>query len=166
MDDKPTTPWTLFLLVLVGLTAGCASIGPGTVTKDRFDYTAAVGESWKSEMLLNLVKIRYGDAPVFLDIGQIVAGRQFQQTLSATGNFFWFFGRPPDSSVTSSAGVTAGGQYQDTPTITYAPLAGERFARQMMAPIPPSAVLNVVQAGFPVDAVFRFAVQSVNGLDN
>ena len=82
----------VLLLLIVLAMAGCASMGPGTVTKDRFDYTAAVGDSWKTQMLLNLVKIRYGDAPVFLDIGQIVAaGRS-----SATS-------QPPGRSSSSSA---------------------------------------------------------------
>ena len=38
-------------------------MGPGTVTRDRFDYGESVGESWKTQMLLNLVKLRYGDIP-------------------------------------------------------------------------------------------------------
>jgi hypothetical protein len=53
--------------VLLSFT-GCASIGPGTVTRDRFDYVTAISDSWKSQMLFNLVKLRYGDAPVFLDV--------------------------------------------------------------------------------------------------
>ncbi len=53
--------------------SGCSGIGPGTVLRDRFDYTAAISDSWKDEMLLNLVKIRYGDAPVFLDVASVIS---------------------------------------------------------------------------------------------
>ena len=63
-------------------------------------------------------------------------------------------------------GATAGVIYNDSPTITYTPLQGERFARSMMANIPPASVMNVLQAGFPVDVVLRLAVQSINGIDN
>jgi len=149
---------------MLGL-AGCSSIGPGTVTRDRFDYTGAVAESWKSQMLLNLVKLRYGDAPVFLDIGQIVAGYTVQGTFSALGSVYsTSAGVPgvPNSSVT----LGAQGQYTDRPTITYAPLAGERFARSLMTPIPPASLLSLIQAGNPVDLVLRLAVHVVNGINN
>jgi hypothetical protein len=33
------TPFTVFVLLLF---TGCASIGPGTVTRDRFDYVTAI----------------------------------------------------------------------------------------------------------------------------
>ena len=152
----------LVILLLVG----CASVGPDKVTRDRFDYTTAVADSWKSQMLLNLVKIRYGDAPVFLDVGQIVAGYSIQRSLSgsATGNV----GSTSNATGLPQAiiGLSGGGSYSDTPTITYAPLAGERFARSLMMPLPTSSIMDVVQAGFPVDIVFRLAVQSVNGIDN
>ncbi len=156
----------VLLLLAVLAMAGCASIGPDTVTRDRFDYTGAVAESWKSQMLLNLVKIRYGDTPVFLDVGQIVAGYSYQRGVLASANASAFNSGPPPQAVVGSFGATAQGTYNDSPTITYAPLAGERFARSLMTPIPPSAVLNVIQAGFPVDVVLRLAVQAVNGVDN
>jgi hypothetical protein len=153
----------LLLLALVGL-AGCA-IGPGAVRRDRFDYAGAVAESWKSQMLLNLVKIRYGDTPVFLDVGQIVAGYTVQSSFSALGSVFSTSGvvaGVPNSSVT----LGATGQFVDRPTITYAPLVGERFARAFMAPIPPAAILSLIQAGNPADVVLRLTVSVVNGIHN
>src|SRR5215831_11285885 len=122
--------WAGWLLAVFGM-AGCASIGPGTVTRDRFDYTSAIAESWKSQMLLNLVKLRYGDTPVFLDVGQVVSGYTLQSTFSAGGSVFSTSGvvpGVPNSSVT----LGAQGQYIDRPTITYSPLSGERFARSLM----------------------------------
>jgi hypothetical protein len=45
-------------------------------------------------------------------------------------------------------------------------MSGERFARSLMTPIPPSVILDLIQAGNPVDEIFRTSVQSVNGVDN
>jgi hypothetical protein len=102
---------------------------------------------------------------VFLDVGQIVAGYTVQSTFSAGGSIYSTSGvvpGVPNSSVT----LGAQGQFIDRPTITYAPLAGERFARSLMTPIPPAALLSLIQAGNPVDLVLRLAVHVVNGIQN
>jgi hypothetical protein len=56
MDLKKTVS-VFFMLASL---SGCASIGPGTVARDRFDYVTAISDSWKSQMLFNLVKLRMG----------------------------------------------------------------------------------------------------------
>ncbi len=156
---------TLLGLTIVLLCAGCTGIGPATVSRDRFDYTIAMAESWKSQMLLNLVKIRYSDTPVFLDVGQVVSGYTVQTTFTAAGTINNTTGVVPGVP-NSSVGLSAQGQFIDRPTITYSPLAGERFARSFMTPIPPVSLLSLVQAGYPIGAVFRLAVQTVNGVQN
>src|SRR5262245_832581 len=158
------TKQALLFLTVLGI-VGCASIGPGTVTRDRFDYTTAVAESWKSQMLLNLVKLRYGDTPVFLDVGQIISGYTVETAFSASGTISNTSGVVPGVPC-SSIGLGAQGRSTDRPTITYAPLVGERFARSMMTPLPPPAILSLIQAGYPVDAVLRLAVHEVNGIRN
>jgi hypothetical protein len=52
---------------------GCAlRIGPKMIPADRFNYSAAISSSWQTQMLSNLVKIRYEDAPFFMDVAQVV----------------------------------------------------------------------------------------------
>jgi hypothetical protein len=141
--------------------AGCASIGPPTVVRDRFDYVAAISDSWKRQTLLNLLKVRYADAPVFMDITSVISAYSVQGELSVGGQVAPL-GRAGDTF--TSAGAT--GQYADKPTITYQPLSGDKFARSLMAPIPVSGILSLIQAGYPADVVLRICVNSINGLEN
>jgi len=139
--------------------AGCGTIGSRTISRDQFDYTAAISDSWKRQMLLNLVKLRYNDAPTFLEVSSIISQYSLETSLSAGATW-------NDNLPGNSQSLGAAGRYTDRPTITYSPLRGEEFTRSLMTPIPPASLCSIIQAGWPVDRVFLMCVQSVNGLDN
>lgn len=149
------------LLVSVALLAGCTHLGPRSVAVDRFDYSTAIADSWKQQTLLNIVKIRYMDLPVFVDVASIVAGYSLQTGVTVGG-------------VASSTGAvqgdygSLGGQaiYIDRPTITYVPLTGEKFLRGLLTPIEPKNVFFLLQSGYAADFILGLTVESLNGVNN
>jgi hypothetical protein len=143
--------------------AGCSGVGPQTVARDRFDYNGEVARSWKEQTLLNIVKSRYVDMPVFLEVAQIVSGYTLESSI-ALGATAGRSGAvlPPGDNLT----LGTQGKWTDRPTITYVPLTGAQFNRNMLTPIPPAAVLFAMQAAWPIDLVFRVVVRSINGIDS
>ena len=143
----------------------CSSVGPPTVPRDRIDYGTAIGNSWKQQTLLNIVKLRYGDMPIFLEIAQVIAGYQIQGSVTggfnAANNTAGLVG-----PFTTGGSVLAQGTYTDRPTLIYAPLTGNDFLKSLMTPIPPSAVLFVLQSGYSADVVMPMALDSINGINN
>lgn len=151
----------LWLWLVPVLLAGCRSMGPSTITRDRLNYSDAIADSWKEQVLRNLVKLRYMDTPLFLDVGQIVGGYTWQTTINAAGTI-----SSSRAIQGNFATLGAQGTYIDRPTITYVPLTGDRFLRDMVEPVPPAAVFRVMQSGYAADFVLALAVDSLNGLRN
>jgi len=155
-----TTRHVLSALLFL-LAAGCSHLGPKTVSVDRFEYSTAIADSWKQQTLLNIVKLRYMDLPVFVDVSSVVAGYSIQTGGSLNGTL---------SSKAAVQGnfVSAGGQviYTDRPTITYVPLTGEKFLRGLMTPIDPKNIFFMIQSGYAADFVLGLTVESLNGARN
>jgi hypothetical protein len=149
------------LLTVLAVLAGCAHVGPKTVAVDRFDYGTAIADSWKQQTLLNIVKMRYMDLPVFVDVASIVSGYSLQTGVNVGG------------TVSSKGAIqgdfaAVGGQavYTDRPTITYVPLTGDRFLHGLMTPIDPKNIFFMIQAGYAADFLLALTVESLNGVRN
>jgi len=148
-------------LAVTALFTGCKHLGPKSIAVDRFDYSSSIADSWKQQTLLNIVKLRYMDLPVFVDVASIVAGYSMQTGVSVNGTL---------SSEKAIQGnyVAAGGSaiYTDRPTITYVPLTGEKFLRGLITPIDPKNIFFMLQAGYPADFILGLTVEGLNGVRN
>ena len=149
---------TLLLVLAVAL-AGCTSIGPKSVTRDRFDYNTAISNSWKEQTLLNIVKIRYADMPLFVEVASIVSGYTLESSVSLNGTL-----SSQDAIQKDFFSLGGNGKFIDRPTITYVPITGTQFNKSFMTPIPPHAVLFLMQSGWSADLIFPLTVDSINGM--
>src|SRR5262249_40916042 len=87
LKDAPRGHWSwLVPLVMAGLLASCGGLGPRTIPIDQVDYADAISDAGKRQVLLNVVKLHFGDFPAFVAVSQLVAGYQLSgnMTLAAT----------------------------------------------------------------------------------
>ncbi len=116
-------------------------------------------------MLLNAVKLRYGDSPFFLEVTSVINQYSLETDLRVNALDFT---SPADNNTFnfSKLGVGGGAKWADRPTISYSPLLGEKFSRSLMTPVSPTALLYLIHADYPVDLILLTCTTSINGLHN
>lgn len=139
---------------------GCSSIGPARLSDDQLDYARVIANSGKRQTLFNLVRLRFGEPPSFLNISQVVSGYTLQNT--AQGNFQI----NPSGAINSFWALLGSTQYSDRPTFTLDPFTGDRFVEAYMRPFAPATVLPMIDGGIPVDMLFRLMAQSIGRVQN
>jgi hypothetical protein len=145
----------LFLLL-----SGCKSIGPEILPQDRMAYNKSICDSWQEQNLLNIVRLRYVDTPLFMDVASVISGYTLERSVNLNGQL-----STANAIQGDSIGLGAGGRMTDRPTITYAPVIGERFNQKLMTPISPERLLFLIQSGWPADLVLNVTLDSINGLN-
>ena len=146
------------LLILSG---GCDTFGPRQLPVDRFDYNEAIADSASQQMLLNIVRLRYGEIPFFLAVNSVLTQYVYSGRLGVSAGV-----GDPTNAPRWALGASANALYNERPTITYSPLTGQEFATQLVSPIPPEIIFGLVESGWPPEQTMKMTLQRINDLEN
>lgn len=147
----------LTLGVFLTVFNGCSQLGPGRIELGRGHYNVAVQQTDNEQMLLNLVRLRYRDTPYFLQVASVSTNFEFEVFADASAALK----TGPDIY-----GLGIGGTAIESPTITYTPLQGDQFVKQLLSPMHLSTVLLLYHSGWAIDRILNVTVQYINGIPN
>ena len=156
--------WRLVVALSAALAAGCASVGPASVPRDRVDYAGAIADSWREQTLLNIVKLRYFDAPTFLEVSSVIGSYTVQGGVNVQDRVYGSTSTSTSREPLRTLGIS--GSYVDHPTITYVPVTGKKYIDSLLRPIPPEAIFAMIQGGHPADFILSLSVEAINGIYN
>lgn len=139
--------------------SACAQLGPDLVKAGRNDYNIAIQQTEGEELVLNIVRLRYGDRPLYMDVGSVSTQFSWNQGLTAS-----YTSR--QSPAFNEAGVEGKLEYSERPTITYTPLGGADFVRGLLTPLDMNAFVLLVNSGWSIERLLRLTVDRMNGLEN
>jgi hypothetical protein len=156
--------WVLTLttvcLVLLAL-SGCAKIGPRSISMGRGDYNQAISKTDDEQMLLAIISGCYGDSFSLLAVSGVAANVTFRANAGVNAGF-----GPEESYSGNLVPFSAGLAYEENPTITYVPVQGADYLRQLMSPIPLDLLVLFVRTGANLAAFFTLLAKRVNDLQN
>ncbi|MEM9462586.1 MAG: hypothetical protein AAGF11_51035 [Myxococcota bacterium] len=137
-------------------------MGSRSLPRVRASYNEAISQSADQQMLLNIVRLRYLHSTTFLQLGSVVTQYSLTADIGASGSYNPGAGGGP--LPLGSVGGAAGVAVTERPTITYVPLQGEQFVRQVATPLRAEQVLMLIQSGWGADLVLTTCVRRINGV--
>ena len=151
----------LFSAGVIGMESGCAMLGTTAIKTGRLEYSEALTRTEAQQMLLNIIRNRYGEASTFLTVSSVAANMTFH---TETGVNLGFGPRANYAgNLLPFAGSTS---YEENPTISYTPLQGREAIRQLLSPIPLDMVVSLARSvGFQEHAL-RLLVRRINEVEN
>jgi len=140
---------------------GCSMVGPSTISHGRADYNEAINRTDDEQLLMALVRGRYGETSRLLAVTGVTANVRFSANAGAEVGYGteeideWTFGP-----------FRGGVAYEENPTISYAPVQGEQYLRQIMSPTPLDILILALRSSTNPAQSFTLLVKSINGIRN
>lgn len=152
----------LSLAIVLSFVCGCA-IGPRTIRNATLGYNEVLHDTAEAELLLNLVRARYGEQPNFVEVASVTQQYAFTSQTTLQGDVAGAVFPPVGSFFPH---LILNGTVAETPTIALAPKFDDKFNQRLRSPISIDSMSILVWCGWNIDTVLRVTSNNINGLDN
>ena len=136
--------------------SGC--LGPKAVQYTRLRYNEVVRDTNDEQLLINIVRLRYADSPVFIDLPSITS--QFE--VPGGGNYIGGYGYEYLGRTSLGFGQLS---LRDTPTLSYHPREGREIAKSLLTPLSADLFI-VVNAGADIEQLLLMTTNDINDVPN
>jgi len=142
------TPLVLLLL------SGCSTFGPQLVLNSHIEYNKAVEQVIQEELLLNIVRRRYYEAPQFVTVSSISTNMSTSAGISG-GSAFGNQGTPTTGNIGGSF------NWSDSPTVTITPRQGTEILGALTARMSVLTIAKMAQAGYRFDFLLALMTEGL-----
>ncbi len=138
--------------------AGCAAFSGSVLKETRGTLNETAAQTNAEQMLRNIVRLRYGDSPYFLEVSSVSTSATVSANVGASAAFP--LGLDPTLAASTGVGLS------QTPSFVFQPLAGEKFAKQMLRPLDLRTLALLRAAGFGLREILLVFADAINGVPN
>jgi hypothetical protein len=148
-----------YLVIVLAASAGMSGcLGPRAVRYTRLRYNEVVRDTNDEQLLINIVRLRYADSPVFIDLPNITS--QFE--MAGGGNYLGGYGNQTNAPASLGFGSMS---LRDTPTLSYHPREGREIAKALLTPLSADLFI-VVNGGANLEQLLLFSINDINDVSN
>ncbi|MDB4409599.1 hypothetical protein N9235_02155 [Gammaproteobacteria bacterium] len=142
---------------MVLLLSGCSTYGPQLVLSSHIEYNKAVEQVIQEELLLNIVRRRYYEAPQFVTISSISSTMSTSAVISG-GSAFGNEGTPTTGNIGGSLG------FSDSPTVTITPLQGTEILGPLTTRMSVNTLAKMANAGYRFDFLLSLMAEGLTSV--
>jgi hypothetical protein len=147
--------------VLSCLLTSCTLVGPTAIRSGRLAYNEVITETNNQQMLMVVIRNRYEERSNLLAVASVTANVR----VTTNAGIQLGFG-DSDNYRGNLVPFSVGAVYEENPTISYTPVAGEKYARQLMSPVPVVTLARLTGTLINPAPIYTALVSSVNGIQN
>jgi len=147
--------------VLGCMLTGCAVVGPSAIRSGRLAYNESINETNNQQMLLIVIYNRYAEKGNLLAVSSVTANVSIR-----TGGGIQLGSGDPDNYAGNLVPFSASSVYEENPTISYTPVAGEKYTRQLRSPLPINMLAQLAGTVTDPTYVYTALIANINGIHN
>ena len=161
-----TSRWSSIVTVagsLIFFADGC-TFGPSTLRISQTKYNMAIQSTTNEQLLLNLVRLRYRDVPLFLQIPSVSTQSEITQSSDFSAAITENVGPEPLNADLFNLGFRL--EFSERPTVTIIPLQGNDFVTRMFKTYDLDTIATLHASGWAIDRIIGLTVNRMNHLGN